>query len=59
MPWVLITYNTNIHKTNNTNPPRNPGCPDYIHSEVATDFNAGFTSGVAALKHLSMQGIHF
>lgn len=35
------------------------GCPDYIHAEVACDFNAGFASAVAVLKQLSMQGIHY
>ena len=35
------------------------GCPDFIHMEVALDFNAGFTSAVAGLKHLSLQGIRF
>lgn len=34
------------------------GCPDFMHMEVALDFNAGFTSAVAAMKHLSLQGIH-
>ena len=34
------------------------GCPDFLKNEVAVDYNAGFTSAVAALKHLSMQGIH-
>jgi len=29
-------------------------CNDYIHNEVATDYNAGFTSAVAALKHQSV-----
>lgn len=32
------------------------GCSDFVHSEVATDFSAGFTSAVAALKHLSLLG---
>jgi len=31
-------------------------CRDYKHSEVAIDYNAGFTSAVAALKHLSLTG---
>ena len=29
-------------------------CDDYVHNEVATDYNAGFTSAVAGLKHLSL-----
>ena len=31
-------------------------CQDYVHNEVATDYNAGFTSAVAAIKHLSVVG---
>jgi len=30
-----------------------------MRMEVALDFNAGFTSAVAGMKHLSMQGIRF
>jgi len=33
-------------------------CPDYVHNEVATDYNAGFTSAVAALKHRSLATLH-
>ena len=29
-------------------------CSDYVHNEVATDYNAGLTSALAALKHLSV-----
>lgn len=42
-----------------TSHPTTLGCPDYIHAEVACDFNAGFASAVAALKQLSMRGIHY
>lgn len=31
-------------------------CQDYTRNEVATDYNAGFTSAVAGLKHLSVLG---
>ena len=29
-------------------------CQDYVHTAVATDYNAGFTSGVAAIKQFSV-----
>jgi hypothetical protein len=29
-------------------------CPDYIHNEVATDYNAGVTGAAAALRHLTL-----
>lgn len=32
------------------------GCADFIKNEVATDYNAGFTSALAGLKHLSVKG---
>ena len=32
------------------------GCADFVRSEVATDYNAGFTSALAAMKHLSLLG---
>jgi len=32
------------------------GCSDFVHSEVALDFSAGFTSAVAGLKHLNLVG---
>lgn len=31
------------------------GCADFVHGEVAVDYNAGFTSAVAGLKHLSLE----
>ena len=31
-------------------------CDDYVHNHVAIEYNAGLTSAVAALKHLSSSG---
>ena len=32
-------------------------CVDWVHNEVACDYNAGFTGSVAALKSLSNKGL--
>jgi endoglucanase len=32
----------------------NDSCNDYVHAEVATDYNAGFTSAAAGLHHLRL-----
>lgn len=32
-------------------------CKDYKHSECSVDYNAGFQSAVAGLKHLSLMGL--
>lgn len=32
------------------------GCSDFVHMEVALDYNAAFTGAVAGLKMLSVQG---
>jgi endoglucanase len=29
-------------------------CEDYMHNEVAIDYNAGLTGAVAALRHLAI-----
>lgn len=58
--WVVCMYMGTYRDNKTTHQfTHRPGCPDYIHSEVACDFNAGWSSAVAALKHLSMQGLHF
>ena len=46
VPWLVVQIENDNYKDSRQ---------DYIMNEVATDYNAGFQSAVAALKNFEMK----